>query len=72
MSSLPLLAVQRAHYISTHGPGQAKLAMATRTLLTMLKRFFIVDKEELGSDVGKVLNETIIEQPLCAHLSLHL
>lgn len=38
---------------STQGPGQAKPATATRTLLTVQTEFFVVDNEELESDLGR-------------------
>ena len=38
---------------STQGPGQVKPATAIRTLLTVQTEFFVVDKEELESDVGR-------------------
>jgi hypothetical protein len=41
--------------MSMHGPGQVNLAQGLRTLPTTRTQLFIVDTEELASDVGGVL-----------------
>lgn len=50
--SMPLFTIRRTRCISTHSPGQIKPVTATRSLFTVQTEFFVVDKEELESDVG--------------------